>query len=181
MLQAGRTCPGQLWGSVQDANGEEQVSRHEDISAITARTLCSTTWMGCPHIFIPQFPSSSSAHPLAPLAPCRGSSTLSPLAAGLHAQEDTSGSCLLLGVCTSTSQPSIRPRAGGVTTQTHKPVGAATSSPQRRDSTAWGNRGADPKPSSYAMPGLTQPPSASALPLSLCLHGGVGWAWGWVG
>lgn len=59
LLWAGRTCPGQHWGSARDAKGEEPVSRHQDISAIPARTLCSITWMGSLQVFMPQLPSST--------------------------------------------------------------------------------------------------------------------------
>lgn len=59
LLQAGRTCPWQHRDSARYAKGEKPVSGDQDISAITARTLCSITWMGSLHAFMPQFPSSS--------------------------------------------------------------------------------------------------------------------------
>lgn len=157
------------------------LSRHRDVSAAAASTFCIITWAGSFHTFVPQFPPPARGAPtpaavqaLAPAAPCQGSSTCCPCpAAGLHARQDTSSSCLFLGIHTSASQPSFRPRAGGVTAQTHKPVGAAASSPQKKDCTAWGKEGADPK-THPTLRGTTEPrvtpqPSLPTLPSSHCL------------
>lgn len=113
--------------------------------------------------------ASGSPQPCARGAACRPCP-----AAGLRARQDTSGSCLFLGVHTSSSQPSIRPRARGVTAQTHKPVGAAAGSPRRRDSAARGEGGADPKTHptlcSATEPAFTRQLSVPALPTSRCLR-----------
>lgn len=117
---------------------------------------------------------SGSSPPSSPLRPCAGGAAHRPCpTAGLHAQQDTSGSCLFLGVRTSSSQPSIRPQAHSVTAQTHKPVGAAAGSAWRRDGAAWRGMGADPKTHptlcSTAETPFTWQPLVPTLPTSCCL------------
>lgn len=168
-------------GSAWDAEGEEPVSGHRDVSAVTASASCSITWMGPSILSCLSFPPARGAaapavvQPLAPTQPCARGAACHPCpAAGLPARQDTSSSCLFLGVRTSSSQPSTGIRAGSVTTQTHKPVGVAAGSPRRRDGAARGEEGADPKTHptlcSTTKPAFTQQPSVPALPMSCCLR-----------